>query len=251
MWLSYIKSWLSYIKSNDLLVFMTVLISFLVYRYSVIEKYRKLEILLASFSNELYKQRAWFVGEYGLTFDCKEFYSPLKVVYSVCFYSAIEIQKTGLSILNKFDANFGMYIPMFNQRIKTFNDLVQVQYNLSSQKLAMPLQQKLENFGYLDEGVSFEAFRDNIKKLNNTQDMALFFYAVQVNHFHKQLHNELISDSSNPFSIHTLWSQLTIATEKTLKNYNKNMPWYLKKCFLVCTLLVSIVVFISIERYCK
>jgi len=245
-------SWLQKISPCDLLGYIALMFAFLAYRKSLRDKYDSWKSLLQSFLDELNEQKYWLQGVYHPDYTEKMFYSPNKIVFKLSFESAKEITKRGISDLTAIEPKVRKMIAIFNERIEAFNSLLDYQRNVvtANPVLSHQLQEEIEKLGLQKELVLFPKFSIDIDNLNNNRGTKnIYHLSKELYSINKVIHVKLIGDESREDCLHYLWKKLRQEIEKLLSDYERKIPFYLKKWFLNIVIIISSVLFLIIENF--
>src|SRR3972149_5004055 len=109
---------------GNILTYLALLLAFLAYRKSVRDRHATWKLLLNSFKSELEAQKAWLSTPYTKDVQEKSFFNPSRTVFKISFESAKEIARSGISVFDKIDTEFNTQVAQFNQRVVTFNALL-------------------------------------------------------------------------------------------------------------------------------
>ncbi|MCL4338955.1 hypothetical protein M1271_04670 [Patescibacteria group bacterium] len=253
--LDFICFYLSPIKSGDLITFVAFILAIIAYRRSILDKYDSWKALLQSFLDELMAQSSWIGGIYIKNQD-KEWFSPDKIVFKLSFESAVEIARRGISDSRVISKKLYRQISLFNERIVAFNQQLDYQmYNITANPiLSGSLQDFLENNGLRKRAVLFPAFSlsvDNLSKSKIKIDRNMHYLAYRLYLTNDTIHNQLIGNQGQIDSLNYLYNSLYQEIFKKLEDYDKKIPFLLKKLVFISVITLLCILFLLIERYTR
>jgi len=237
----------SNIGLSDLITFAVLILAYLAYRKSILDKYESVKVLVRSLKKELDAQSSWLATRYSRDYEDKAFFSSRAIVYKLSFESAKEIARRGIPEDKLFKKNFENNIALFNERIDAFNAMLDYQRELITTDPALSglLYDRLMGFGLKDERISLNEFRNSINRLKSgsDEDKKIYFIVYELEKVNKIIHNQLIGDGTNNSQLHTLWQSLNLASDDLLKNYKRLLPWYIH--YKGAIIIVAVIIFIS------
>lgn len=243
-------SFLDKIKSQDLLTFGALVLAYFAYSKSIDDKYDSWKSLLLSLKADLDSQSQWLSTEYREeSYRDKTAFSPRKIIFPLTFESLQEIIRRGASDFN-FSDEFINKISIFNERIDTFNKLLEQQRLTVSANsdLTQRTSYILDRIGALDAAVLYEDFINSFKKLRDSNPDC-YNLAERIFTLNKTIHVDIISNANNKSGLHNIYSYLQKEINTKIDNSQKLKPWYIR--FRWAVLIVTIIIFFFVEAILK
>jgi hypothetical protein len=238
------------LQSTDILTFIGILLAYIAYQKSVVDKYDSWKSLLQSFLVELKAQELWLSGEYAFSQD-KMWYSPNKIIYKISFESAKEIIRRGISDSNVITPKLANEIAFFNERVEAFDQLLNYQKLTISGNpfLSAELQNYLVQKGIANKRVKYSTFVNSIEKLSsskNQDELAIYSLASRLFFINCVVHNELIGNAKDSSGLHSMHESISKKLNLLLKDYDSRKPFYIKHPILIVVLSIIVFYFITL-----
>ncbi len=243
-------TFLEKIKSGDFLTFFAVVLAYLAYSKSINDKYESWRSLLLSLKADLESQSAWLSSEYKEeTYKDKTAFSPRKIIFPLSFKSLEEIISRGASDFN-FSEKFIKNISIFDERIETFNKLLEQQrLNVTANPvLTHNLVEILDSNGACDCATTYDNFFQSIENMKVSQPDC-YALAKRIHSINRIIHINIISNEDDESGLHYLYKYLLNEVQNKLSNLEKSKPWHLRYKWPL--LILGCVLFILIESLLK
>lgn len=241
---------LSEIKSGDLLTFLTLILAYIAYVWSVNRDLEAWKSLFISFKNDLDSQKSWLGSEYfEETYKDKNSFNPYKIIFPLSFESLPEIIRRGVAEFSWLSNEFTKRLSLFNERVIAFNDLLDhIKKTVTADPvITKRLKDKLNDLG-LDKGsIEFDDLKKKIFEAKKTD--ADYYLAEQVRRFNRIVHVDMIGNKSKEDKLHCLYSKIDEELDKILKDFDKKKPFFIKYKWPI--ILLSPIFFVLIELLLK
>lgn len=234
---------------NNLLTLIALILAFFAYRWSVIRYFDSWKSLFISFKNDLYSQKNWLSTPYS-HYSYKEAYDPGKIIFPLSFESLPEIICKGVAEVSGISNEFINQLSLFNERILAFNSLLD---NIKQTITADPIltkktEYKLLDIGLSDRRITFEQFESKLEKLientNSEEEKNIYYLAKSIQSLNKTIHVGLISVAEKEDGLHSLYVKINGQVDVIINNFNKKIPLYIRKWWLLPSFLIIIYIII-------
>lgn len=239
-------SFLNEIKSTDLLTYLTLILAYVAYTWSVNRDHKSWKSLFVSFKNDLASQRAWLGSEYFAdTYRDKNSFNPYKIIFPLSFESLPEIIRRGIAEFSWIPKQFIDLLSLFNERIVAFNSLLDQikKINSADPIKTEKVKEKLNELGLEDENIGFDELKRKIKEQKESEE--ILYLAENNRRLNKLVHVNLIGNGANDDKLYFLYSKIDRELDNILNIFDKKRPWFIKYKWLI--IIISIILFYLIE----